>query len=351
MNMPTEASIAAPADRPGFAVERLVKLIREAKEQVGLDLAGMTVLTEAATGAYGVTAPLAALAGAKRVYCLARSSRYGSAREAGTWTRQLAGRLGVDERITIAESLPHDMDSVDIVTNSGHLRPIGAQIIGRLHPGAVIALMFEAWELRHSDIDVPECHKRGIRIVGVNERHGSIDVFSYLGPLCVGQLQSAGLPVYRNRIAVLCDNDFAPFILRTLIGIGAEASLFKCAEDLPDAEWDCVVVALHPGPTPRIGPHEATLIAGRARRALVAQFWGDIDRAALNHHGMRITPFSAPKPGHMAVLLSEIGPDPIVRLQSGGLRAAEYVFHGGALTPAGIAQLVQPAQAKRFEVD
>ncbi len=146
--------------------------------------------------------------------------------------------------------------------------------------------------------------------------------------------------MYRNRIAVLCDNDFAHFILRTLVGIGAQAILFERVEDLPAAGWDCALVALHPGPTPRIGPAEAAILAQRASGALVVQFWGDVDRVALTHCGLKIAPCSAPTPGHMAVLLSEIGPDPVVRLQSGGLRAAEYVFRGGAPTSDGIAQLV-----------
>jgi hypothetical protein len=44
----------------------------------------------------------------------------------------------------------------------------------------------------------------------------------------------------------------------------------------------------------------------------------------------------------MAVLLSEIGPEPIVRLQAGGLRAAEWIRRGGAASSDGFAQLVQP---------
>ena len=36
--------------RPGFAHERLLALSREAIGRVGLDLAGLTVLTEAASG-------------------------------------------------------------------------------------------------------------------------------------------------------------------------------------------------------------------------------------------------------------------------------------------------------------
>jgi hypothetical protein len=43
----------------------------------------------------------------------------------------------------------------------------------------------------------------------------------------------------------------------------------------------------------------------------------------------------------MAVLLSEIGPEPIVRLQTGGLRAAEWIRRGGSVSAGGFAQLVQ----------
>jgi hypothetical protein len=44
----------------------------------------------------------------------------------------------------------------------------------------------------------------------------------------------------------------------------------------------------------------------------------------------------------MAILLSELGPDPVIRLQSGGLRAAELVYRGGAAAchEAGQAQLL-----------
>jgi hypothetical protein len=42
----------------------------------------------------------------------------------------------------------------------------------------------------------------------------------------------------------------------------------------------------------------------------------------------------------MGILLSAIGPEPVIRLQAGGLRAAEIVFRRGEVTPDGIAQLV-----------
>src|SRR6202021_122282 len=102
--------------------------------------------------------------------------------------------------------------------NSGHLRPLSAELIDQLPSHAVIALMFEAWEFRPQDIDLEACLRRGIPIVGVNERHPAVDVFSFLGPLCVKQLHDCGLAVYGDRIALLCDNDFAEPMARGLRG-------------------------------------------------------------------------------------------------------------------------------------
>lgn len=339
--MVTPAGGGAPAmQRPGFGVPRMAGLMRAAVAATGLDLHGLTVLTEAATGAYGVTAPIAALAGARRVLALARPGRHGSAAEARAWTMALAEQAGIAGRVSVVEALPDGLGCVDIVTNSGHLRPIDAALVGRLPARAVVALMFEAWEFRDGDIDVAACRARGVRIAGVNERHSSVDVFSYLGPLCVRLLQDAGLPVYRNRIALLCDNAFGPSMLKALTGLGASVETFESAERVPAGAWDSVLVALHPGSRPRIGQGEAAWLARAAPGALVAQFWGDMDRDALAAQGLAAWPPEPPRAGHMAILLSDIGPEAIVRLQAGGLRAAEWIFRGGQVTPRCVAQLV-----------
>jgi hypothetical protein len=176
-------------------------------------------------------------------------------------------------------------------------------------------------------------------VVGVNERDPAVDVFAYLGPLCVKLLHEAGIPVYRNRLALLCDNEFAPSISRGLTGLGASVQLFSAAEDLKQDDWDAVVVALKPAAELRIGAREAALLAAASPAGtLIAQFWGDVDREALHAHGLVPCPPSPPPPGHMAILLSAIGPDSIVRLQTGGLRAAEWVFRGNPIPPGGIAQ-------------
>ncbi len=328
-----------------LSVPRLVALMRRAIAATRLDLTSMTLLTEAASGSYGVTPIIGALAGAKQVYAFTRSSRYGSAADVKTWTMALASAAGISDRIDVIEELPPSiLREVDIVTNSGHLRPLTATLVDRLPSSAVIALMFEAWEFRAEDIDLQACIRRRIPVVGVNERHPSIDVFSFLGPLCVKQLHDCGVAVYANRIALLCDNGFADYMARGLVGLGARVELFADVAHMHPEEWDAVVVALLPASKPRIGAAEARhLAAVTPREAVVVQFWGDIDRQAASSNGLNVWPAQPPLAGHMAVLLSDIGPEPIARLQTGGLRAAEWVRRGHPATPDSVAQLVQPS--------
>lgn len=329
---------------PGFSVPRLISLMRRAISATGLDLSGMTVLTEAATGAYGVTAVIAAMAGAERVHAFTRASKYGSVSDVAAWTSELAAAAGVADRISIVEMVSADLlGSVDMVTNSGHLRPLTAALVDRLPPHAVIALMYEAWEFRAKDIDLQACERRGIPVVGVNERHEAVDVFSFLGPLCIKELHDCGFAVHSNEIALVCDNDFAEPIAQALKALGARVEVFADVTAVGPDQWDALVLALLPTGKPRLGVAEAKHLATTLPPdSLVVQFWGDIDRQAATANGLKLWPRQPPPAGHMAVLLSEIGPEPIIRLQTGGLRAAELVRRGGVTSLKGLAQLVRP---------
>ena len=201
--------------------------------------------------------------------------------------------------------------------------------------------MYETWEFRHEDIDIEACRRRKIPVAGVNERHPEVDVFSFLGPLAVRQIHDCGLAGYGNRIALLCDNDFSASIMRGLEGIGARVELFNGAAQVFRNEWDAIVVALRPVTQLRINDEEASHLAAVSPRGTpCVQLWGDIDRAALARRGMSFWPPAEPLPGHMGILLSEIGPEPVVRLQAGGLRAAEWIYRGNPPSPEGIAQLL-----------
>jgi hypothetical protein len=319
---------AAVVDRrPGLDPRRLAALMREAVRRLDLDLAGRSVVTEAATGAYGVTPILAALAGAGRVHALARDSDYGTSDHVAAYTQTLAASAGVERRIQVVGSkLDAGLGDADIVTNSGHLRPLDIHTIGWMKPGAAIPLMYEAWELRPEDVDLDACRRRGIRVGGTNERHPAVDVFSFLGLMAAKLLTDAGVSVYAGRLLLLCDNPFRAFIERGLRAAGAAVEVRAHLSDGPlDERWDALVVALRPCGVPVLTASDIRLLAEVAPGTVVAQFWGDVDRDALAAAGVPVWPEVPPRPGHMGILPSAVGPEPVVRLQAAGLKVGEVL--------------------------
>jgi hypothetical protein len=294
-----------------------------------LDLSQAMVLTEAASGAYLVTPVLAAMAGAD-VYALAAATSYAASGELAALTGGLAQLAGVADRIHLVhEKTAGVIGAADIVTNSGQVRPIDAAVVARLKPSAVIPLMYESWEYRPADVDLDACRARGIPVAGTNERHPSVDVFSFLGPMAMKQLHDAGIAVYGSRIVVLCGNAFAPFITGYLRSGGAdvvEAARLTRAALTP--RCDAVLLALQPGEDNVLTAPDAALLGKESPGSVLVQYWGDADREALAAASVPVWPAVAPSAGHMAVLPSAIGPEPIVRLQAGGLKVGELLARG-----------------------
>jgi hypothetical protein len=303
--------------------------MRSAIERTALDLTGLTVLTEAASGAYAVTPVLAAMAGAQ-VCALANGTAYASREEIGDLTGILAELSGVSDRVELMyRKDPDIVGAADIVTNSGQVRPIDAELVAHLKPSAVVPLMYESWEYRSTDVDVHACRARGVLVAGTNERHPAVDVFSFLGQMAVMQLHDAGIPVRGNRILLLCDNAFAPFIAGDLANAGAEVTQARrFSEDVLPPQLDAVLLALQPRATPVFDAHDAELLNRRAPGAVLVQYWGDADREAVAAAGVPVWPPRAPAAGHMGVLPSAVGPEPIVRLQAGGLKVGQVLARG-----------------------
>jgi hypothetical protein len=318
-----------PDNRPGLNAYRLLRLMRTAIKDCALDLSGLTVLTEAANGPYVVTPVIAAMAGAN-VYALAAATSYASAEELRAATSELAHLAGVAGKVTFArEKQDIHVAAADIITNSGQVRPIDARMASLMKPGAVIPLMYESWEYRQSDLDLDACRARRIPVAGTNERHSAVNVFSYLGQMAIKQLHDAGLAVRGCRIAVLCGNDFEPYIVRELRGNGAEVVVAtELTADLIEPFLDAVLVALLPGSGLGFTAEHAVLLRKMAPGAVVVQYWGDVDREALAAEKVPAWPVQEPKAGHMGVLPSAIGPEAIVRLQAGGLKVGEVLARG-----------------------
>ena len=329
--MPTSKPGVTPltAAVPQLDIDLTASLIKAAVARCRLDLTGLEVLTEAATGAYAVTPVIAAFAGAEHVTALTKDSRYGSVGEVTQQTFALARLLGVAERIEVVTSLPANaLRASDVVTNSGHLRPIDGAMVTEMRPGAIVSLMYEAWERRPGDIDIAACEKRGVKVVATNEQHPEIDTFSFLGEMAMVQIREASVDATEPSVLVLCDNPFAPYLNDGLTRMGCSVRVVSTLDDAPTNLFDVLLVALKPSAEPVLGGGDIELVSQRWPSARVIQFWGDLDRTALRDAGVAFWPISPPTLGHMGVMMSAAGPDPVVRLQTGGLKAAEWALAG-----------------------
>lgn len=327
----------------GSVLRSIVKRIAATR----LDLSGLTILTEAATGVYCITPVIAAMAGAKEVIAYAKNSVYGSTEDVKNDTRRLLKAVNKPLPIEIVDKVSSDgYGKADIITNTGHLRPITAEQVMAMMPGAVIPLMYESWELRRGDVDLAACNKRGIRVAGTNERHGLLDVFSFLGPLIVKALHSIFIPVVESRIVVLSDNAFGLPITRHLVSNQAEVfcvgpshafprmnNAISCG-DLREAQItsdiDACVIATTPSATDNLtySKSEVTEFISRIRTASVVHLWGDIEYETLKRSNIVFVPPEPVREGHQGLSMGSIGPEPVIRLVVGGLKVGEALSRG-----------------------
>lgn len=321
-------------------------------EALGLDLQGKTVLTEAASGAYVVTPLLAAIAGAK-VYAFTKTTRYGTVEEIFANTRKLISECTNRQLdITLIDKLtPEIIAQADIITNSGHLRPLNEEKLQYAKDNVVIPLMYEAWEWRDADMDIAYVRKRGFRIGATNERHPEVDVFNYLGDMAVKQIFDAGICPYKNKFVLICNNDFGPYIAKVVAKVCDGLAVIDKTENkdkyhFDNVEWignfpevkvpaaykdaEAVIFTAYPFDQNWIGentPLSVKQIKMAFTDPYILRYAGDVDPKALDQEGIRYFPANVHS-GHMGILPSAVGYDPIIRLQAGGLKAGEALLTG-----------------------
>ncbi|HXB30763.1 MAG TPA: hypothetical protein VNW49_13135 [Puia sp.] len=309
-------------------------------------------MTEAATGAYIVTPVIAALAGAK-VYAYSKTTRYGNLEEVFSSTKELADRFKeFPLDIHYIEKLePEIIAQADIITNSGHLRPLNEAMLAHAKNQLVIPLMYEAWEWRKADMDIHYIRKRGFKIGATNERHPDVDVFNYLGDMALKQIFDAGITPYKNRFILLCNNDFGPFIAKILSRVCEGLAVIDKDEhkdryDHGHIDWiggfpelripasyknaEAIIFTAYPFDKNWIGENTAISLQQLQTQLsdpFIIRYAGDLDENVLQKKGLRFFPRHVHS-GHMGILPSSIGYDPIIRLQSGGLKAGEALLSG-----------------------
>lgn len=315
---------------------RCYRLIQEATRIFDLNLSGWVILTEAATGYYVLTPLIAALAGAKRVYALARESSYGSAEAVCELTMTMANRWGVYDRIEVIFSREDErIGEANIVTNLGFIRPLNATFLSRLKPTTVIPLMFETWEYRHADLDLPECRRLGISVLGTNEHHHNLRIFEYVGLVAVKLLFDIGIEIFRSNIVVIGSGDLSRQVVTALLAAkahvtplfsGRKGGLTTLKAQQAFQVADAIVIVEHNSYRPLIGQNGeigAEELFALNPHLAITHICGGVDREALEAVGFHCHPNRFAAPGYMSVTTDYLGPRPLIDLHTAGLKVGE----------------------------
>jgi hypothetical protein len=326
---------------PSPPPDRAARLVADAIRRFALDLDGLTVVTEAASGPYRDTPLLACAAGA-RVHAFTRDSSYADAEAVETEALGRAAALGLGDRLTIHRARPAErpavLASADIVTNSGFVRPLDRALIERLPPHAVIPLMFESWELRQNEIDMAACRDHGVLVLGTDERRPPLRFDRYLGVMALRLLFELGVECVDARVAVL-GAGLGAWIHPQLERHGVESTWFADLDDAARpyrgfADWfaahgptlDALIFAEHRDPQPLIGPDglldwtDVQALNPDLRVGVVA---GQFDREALRTCGLRYAPAGFRPFRYMSYQPAVLGPRPVLELYAAGLAVGQ----------------------------
>jgi hypothetical protein len=310
-----------------FEIARIARLCRRAVSTMALDLRGVRVLTEAATGPFSATAAIAALAGAE-VIAVARDSRWGRADEAFSATRAVATALGCADAIAFSARPPVEAaEACDLVTNLGFVRPIDDRLVARLSRIAAVSLMWEPWEFRAGDVDRVALDSAGVPLIATNERHPQVRTFAYLGPTIGRLLLGEGVEIVGSHILIVGSDPFGEAVARWLKDAGAVVARTMIGEWAArlkaEADVDALVVVEH-------RDHRDLLAIAGASEALaqlaalgapVVRLCGVLDRRAVELAGGRVAPATDAPAGVMSVTTAHAGPRPVIDLHAAGLKA------------------------------
>lgn len=322
--------------------KRAQRLMESAIADFELDLRGITVLTEAASGPFVVTPVIAALAGADRVFAVGRDSRFGAFTEIKAYTESWGASFGITDRLLVTDrsALEFAADA-QLVTNLGFLRPLNQTFIARLGPEAAISLMWEPWEYRPEDLDLAACYRYGVPVLGTCETHPRLQIFRYVGLIALKLLLVAEIEVFKARIVVIGSGHFGAETCQVLAVNGADifpldpTMQAEFQDDLQAliTEADAVVIVEHNLKRQLLGGDSGIQLEWLVQGGVqVIHICGTLDDRELATHGVVKLPHHKGTPGFMSVTTDYVGPRPVIDLHTAGLKVGESLVHGKRTT-------------------
>jgi len=321
--------------------KRILNLIELLIQEYKLDLTGLTIFTEIATGPYFYTPLIPLMANAKEVFALALDSCYGTKSEIINCAENFSRQHGIVNSLEIiTEKSSKYVHKSDIITNSGFVRPIDAEMIGWMKPTAVIPLMWETWEFREVDLDLDACKQNNIVVLGTNEHVPPCDMRLYSGLLALKLLFELGLEVCNTNLLLIGDQStLGKAIHNFLIKAGCCIDWFGSEGNAPynyeqltgyfekfGKFYESIIVAEHKDSRCIIGPEgvlNIDLILKHNPTVRIGIIAGNINLESLNTSGLYFLPKKIRPFGYMSYQPDTLGPRPILELYTAGIKVGE----------------------------
>lgn len=310
-------------------------------DKLNLDLNGLNILTEAASGYYSWNPILAAMAGAAKVVCLGRDSDFGRYEENKSKINEISKILNLDNKISIfnRDKKNINLKNINIVTNSGLLRPIDKTIIPELNNKAVIPLMWETWEFRNTDIDILLAKSNQIPVIGTNEDFRELKMHQYNGYYMLKLLFDMKIEVYHNHIAIFGHRP-ASHCVELFKRMNVNYTWFspnvendrnsftysELNEILKFKKLDAIIFADHETKNQIIGKDSLISFQQLFRsfpHLRIGHVCGTIDIDELKKTSLYYFPKKLKGAGFMSYQPDEIGAQPVLELYAAGLKVGE----------------------------
>ena len=200
-----------------------------------------------------------------------------------------------------------------------------------MRPNSAIALMFEPWEFRPSDVDLPACRRCNIPVMGTDETDCRLDTFRYVGILALKLLLECQCEAYRSNVLVIGSSPFGSAVCEVLTNNGSAVTLLDpmaptyrnelCQDTFKNL--DAIVLVEHKFREPLFGDDSIPLEWIEATSTNLIHICGNIDTDQLRRIGICKVPANGVPPSWMTVGTDYVGPKPVIDLHAGGLRVGQ----------------------------
>lgn len=332
----------------GIHLKRCEKFIKSRIALFNLDLTDLTVYTELGTGNYAFTCIIAAMANAKRVYAISRTSRFGIFEDNLDKLEYITRTLNIQnirDKIEVVDVKRREhLQEADIVTNSGFVRPIDQNTLSMMKPTAVIPLMYETWEIRKEDIDLDYCRSNDILVLGVNEECPPMDIMRYSGFLVSKLMFECGLGVHKDKILILGSGRLGNNLAHFMGVNGIDFSWISLDDNVRDenrqylskiedvkrdlSKFDAIVVGENYHNVELIGENGTIKTAELSEKSPLIQIihiCGNVDTDDLRKNGLSVYPEPVMPFGYMTTSANYLGPKATVELNTAGLKVGEIM--------------------------